>query len=70
MTDDEDVVDDTSSTSGVGCITPLLLLAPCELFVEDDVTGISTRTQGKEAISPDVDNDAIEPNGSSLLELT
>lgn len=25
---------------------------------------------GKHAMSPDVDNEAIEPNGSSLLELT
>ncbi len=65
--DDDDAVDDSSSHSGVGCMLIILLLPAPPLTmvaeVEDEVTG-------KHAMSPDVDSDAMDPNGSSLLELT
>lgn len=68
-TDDDDAVDDSSSHSGVGCMLIILLL-PAPLVVFAMVAEVEDEVTGKHAMSPDVDSDAMDPNGSSLLELT
>lgn len=67
-TDEDDAVDDSSSHSGVGCMLIILLPAPLVVFAM--VAEVEDEVMGKHAMSPDVDSDAMDPNGSSLLELT